>query len=200
MTQPKRIRRTREVARDTILAAAEKLLISKGPQSLKLSDVAKTAKVVNATVIHHFGTIEGVQVALMERMVQRLAKGILAAESPEDRFERSNIGVPLLFDAFETRGTARLAAWLELTGEFRRLVAARSAMETVIKKRIATKGVPRKSAEDIVLVSVMMAMAVGLFGVSLTELLGRDPGAARRVALEVLRTHIEIMKNETKKK
>jgi AcrR family transcriptional regulator len=199
-TQPKRTRRTREVACETILAAAEKLLLGEGPQSLKLNDVAKTAKVVNATVIHHFGSIEGVQIALMERMVQRLTEEILAAEAPDDRVERSKLETPLLFDAFETRGAARLAAWLELTGEFHRLAAARSAMKEVISKRVATKGIPRKSAEDMVLVSVMLAMAVGLFGASLTELLGREPGTARRVALETLRTHLEIMKKEARKK
>ncbi len=199
-TGPTRTRRPREAAQEHILAAAEKLLLEKGPQSLKLAEVAAAAGVANATVIHHFKSIDGVQTALMERMTRQLVDAILASEAPKDRLARSKIGTPLLFDVFENRGAARLAAWLELTGEFRRLKGAKSALSELIDKRIATQGVSKETAEDLVLVGVMLAISVGLVGSSLSKLLGKPPDTARRVALAAFQTQVAIMQDKIKKK
>ncbi|WP_158792263.1 TetR/AcrR family transcriptional regulator [Granulicella sp. L60] len=196
---PTRTRRPREAAREHILAAAEKLLVEKGPQSLKLAEVAAEAGVVNATVLHHFNSIDGVQTALMERMTGQLVDAILASEAPQDRLERSKIGIPLLFDVFENKGAARLAAWLELTGEFRRLEGAKLAMSKLIKKRIATQGVSKETAEDLVLVGVMLAISVGLVGPSLCELLGRPPETARRLAIAAMQAQVAIMQEKMRK-
>jgi AcrR family transcriptional regulator len=198
--RPSRIRRPREASQEHILAAAEKLLLEKGPQSLKLAEVAAEAGVVNATVLHHFNSMDGLQSALMERMTRQLVDAILASEAPKDRLERSKIGIPMLFDVFESRGAARLAAWLELTGEFRRLEGAKSAMSDLIDKRIATQGVSKESAEDLVLVGVMLAISVGLVGSSLCELLGKPPETARRVAIAALRAQVAIMQGNIKNK
>jgi AcrR family transcriptional regulator len=196
---PTRTRRPRAAAREHILAAAERLLLQKGPQSLKLADVAAAAGVVNATVIHHFNSIDGVQVALMERMARQLTEEILASEAPQDRLARSKVGTQLLFDVFENRGAARLAAWLELTGEFRRLEGAKSALAGLIDKRIATQGVSRQEAEDLVLVGVMLAISVGLVGSSLCKLLGRPPETARRLAITALQTQVAIIQDKIRK-
>ena len=40
-------------------------------------------------------------------------------------------GASVLFDAFESKGAARLAAWLELTGETRRFALVRDAVRRV---------------------------------------------------------------------
>ncbi|HBH89080.1 MAG TPA: TetR/AcrR family transcriptional regulator, partial [Hyphomonadaceae bacterium] len=82
-TQP-RIRRTPEESRANILASAERLLTEQGPQTLRLADVAKEAGVANATVLHHFGTIDGVHTALMERMIAELVEKVMAIELTED--------------------------------------------------------------------------------------------------------------------
>jgi len=79
-----RIRRTPEESRANILAAAEALLVEQGPQSLRLADVAKAAGVANATVLHHFGSIDAVQQALMERMIADLVESVMAIEVPAD--------------------------------------------------------------------------------------------------------------------
>ena len=71
---PARVRRSPEASRDNILIAAERLLVRTGPQSLRLADVAKEAGVANATVLHHFATIDGVQAALMEKMIANTQK------------------------------------------------------------------------------------------------------------------------------
>lgn len=183
-----RVRRSPEAARENILAAAEILLIERGPQALKLADVAAAAGVVHATVLHHFGSIADVHTALMERMIRQLVAQILETDNPDEPVAtRAESGARALFDAFESRGAARLAAWLELTGESRRLTLVREAVNEVVANRLAPKGLDPAAAEDLVLVSVALAMGVGLFGDSLAELMGKPPGRTRELAANLLR-------------
>lgn len=187
--KPPRIRRSPEAARETILAAAERLLLETGPQSLKLAEVAAEAGLANATVLHHFGSVDGVQTALMDRMIAQLAANIMAVNANEPKS-----GLRALFDAFETRGGARLAAWLELTGESHRLTASvRKAVQDVVAKRMAGSGLSRADAEDLVIVAVVLAMGTGLFGRSLATLLGKPANRARERAIELLAARLAAL-------
>ncbi len=187
-----RIRRTPEESRANILAAAESLLVEQGPQSLRLADVAKAAGVANATVLHHFGSIDAVQQALMERMIADLVDSIMAVEIPADAPEEARAeGLKTLFDALETPGAARLAAWLELTDETRRLTVVREAVQEVAQKKISQAGVPEEIAEDMILLSVTLALGVGLFGPSLGRLIGKPEGRARELTLQMLLANLQ---------
>ncbi|MFC3070228.1 TetR/AcrR family transcriptional regulator [Phenylobacterium soli] len=188
-----RARRSPEAARENILAAAESLLLEKGPQALKLTDVAARAGIAHATVLHHFGSIGDVQTALMERMIRQLVVQILEGE-PAAEPGGPETSAQALFDAFESRGAARLAAWLELTGEARRLTMVREAVQEVIANRMAHNGLPAEATEDLVLVSVVLAMGVGLFGQSLAQLMGRPPETSRRLALDLLRASMTTLR------
>ncbi|MBI1399703.1 TetR/AcrR family transcriptional regulator [Hyphomonas sp.] len=188
---PPRIRRSPEASRENILIAAERLLVGQGPQSLRLADVAKEAGVANATVLHHFGTIDGVQAALMEKMIAELVSGLMAMDVPDDPRAARAAAIQNLFDAFETKGAARLAAWLELTDESRRLRTVREAVQTVIRLKIGAEEADEARLEDAILVSVILAIGVGLFGPTLSELLGKPRGRARAAALRLLETGLE---------
>ena len=136
-----RRRRQPEAARDNILAAAEALLIAEGPQSLKLVDVARAAGVSNATVLHHFGSIAEAQTALMQRMVRQLVFEILTiARRDSAAAQSATEEIAALFDAFESRGSARLAAWLELTGEARRMTFVQTAVREVVEILLRAQG------------------------------------------------------------
>jgi len=183
---PGRIRRSSEASRENILAAAERLLISQGPQSLRLADVARASGVANATVLHHFGTIGAVQGALMEKMIAELVSGLLSMDVPGDPRVARGTALQNLFDAFETKGAARLAAWLEMTGEAKRLGSVRQAVQTVVRRKIGAGQADEARIEDAVLVSVILAIGVGLFGPTLSELLGKPRSRTRAVALKLL--------------
>jgi len=184
-----RVRRSPEAARENILAAAEALLVEHGPQAIKLADVAKAAGVVHANVIHHFGSIAGVETALMERMIRQLADKIIAGFNEEGA--TPGFGAQALFDAFETKGAARLAAWLELTGEGRRMTLVRAVVDQVVQTRLAREVVAdREAAVDFILLNIILAIGVGLFGPTLSELLGRPPERARELALELIQGRI----------
>ena len=188
-----RRRRAPHEARENILLAAEAMLTSAGPQSLKLAQVAKAAGVSNASVLHHFSSIDRVQGALMERMVRNLVDEIIAlTERPSDSARGAAEGVTALFDAFESRGAARLAAWLELTGQGRRLDGVRDAIREVIDRRRAQyPEVSSDALEDFLLACITVALGVGLFGPTLGELLGRPAGQVRQVALALVLGEIQ---------
>lgn len=186
-----RVRRPLEEARGHILAAAERLLIEEGPLSLKLVDVAAAAGVVNATVLHHFGSIGGLHSALMERMIEQLVAQVLALGSYEgDAPEQAGAGIAVLFDVFETRGAARLAAWLQLTGEWRRMTVVHAAVQKVVEQRTSRGGMSHEDAADLVLVSVVMAMGAGLFGRAFSEQLGKPAGHARALVEAMLHERV----------
>ncbi|MEH6411638.1 MAG: TetR/AcrR family transcriptional regulator [Hyphomonas sp.] len=187
-----RIRRSPEESRSNILSAAESLLVAQGPQSLRLADVAKAAGVANATVLHHFGSIDAVQKALMERMIADLVAGIMAVNVPqEDPAAAREAALRTLFDAFETRGAARLAAWLELTDETSRLTLVREAVQEVAQTKMAKTNLPADLVEDLILLSVTLAVGVGLFGPSLGQLIGKPPERARELTLQMLLANLE---------
>lgn len=185
-TKTPRIRRSPEASRENILIAAERLLVAHGPQSLRLVDVAKAAGVANATVLHHFGTIDGVQSALMEKMIGELVSGLLEMDLPADPKAARGIAIQKLFDAFENKGAARLAAWLELTDESRRLRTVREAVQTIIRQKINQPELSEAQLEDSILISVILAIGVGLFGPTLGELLGKPSDRARQIAVKLL--------------
>jgi len=185
--QASRLRRSPEQARAHILAAAEAVLVERGPLALKLADVAAAAGVANGTVLHHFGGIDTLHAALMDHMVDQLVADILAISSRAPPDAVTEGAVAALFDVFETRGAARLAAWLELTGEWRRLTRVRKAVRDVVAQRAARGDVDAAEAEDLILVAVMMAMGAGLFGRSLSQLVGKPAGRARELAAALLR-------------
>lgn len=183
-----RVRRGAEESREHILAAAEKLLIEQGPLALKLTEVASMAEVANGNVLHHFGSIDGLHAALMERMTQQLVAEVLAIPERVGSHEAAHDAVmQALFDVFETRGAARLAAWLELTGEWKRLTHVREAVRSVVARRAQMGGLSLAEAEDQVLISVVLAMGAGLFGRSLAQLIGKPAGRTRKIAIELLR-------------
>jgi AcrR family transcriptional regulator len=186
--EARRRRRLPEAARDNILDAAERMLITSGPQSLKLVEVARAAGVSNATVLHHFGSIDEVQAALMRRMVRDLVATVLAInDRVPDALRSSGEAVAALFDAFEARGAARLAAWLELTGEARRLNVVREAVREVMDRRAAHHPeVSREALEDFTLASIVLALGVGLFGPTIGELMDKPLGRARQIAIAML--------------
>jgi hypothetical protein len=116
----------------------------------------------------------------------------MAVEIPADApAEARAVGLKTLFDAFETRGAARLAAWLELTDETSRLTVVREAVQEVAQKKIANTGVPADVAEDLILLSVTLAVGVGLFGPSLGRLIGKPPERAREMTLQMLLGHLQ---------
>jgi len=105
----KRIRRTSEDARAHILDAAEAILAKGGgPAALRLTDVAHQAGVSHPTILHHFGSREGLVRAINRRGFEKLtgtATEQMASMRPGDE------GLKATFAAYR-EGLAQRTIWL----------------------------------------------------------------------------------------
>ena len=108
----KRIRRRPEEARALILDAAEAKMKVDGPAGLRLQEVARAAGVSHPTILHHFGSREGLVLALNQRSVEALRNSVLArmgsAEPGGDNIKRT-------FAAYRD-GVAQRLLWLIQAG------------------------------------------------------------------------------------
>jgi len=109
----KRVRRRPEEARALILDAAEALMTVDGPAGLRLQDVARAAGVSHPTILHHFGSREGLVRALNQRSLEALRNSVLAqlgsGEPGGDSIQRT-------FAAYRD-GVAQRILWLIQSAE-----------------------------------------------------------------------------------
>ena len=108
-TKIKRVRRRPEDAKAQILDAADRIMAKGGgPAALRLQDVAKQAGISHPTILHHFGSREGLVRALNLRAVERLTEttlsGLPGADSSTDSIAKT-------FAAYRD-GLAQRTVWL----------------------------------------------------------------------------------------
>lgn len=111
--KPKRVRRTAEEARRHILEAAEAVLLEQGHGSLTLVTIAKQASMAHSTLLHHFGDIESLKLALAAH-VQKVVLGEVLEKLQPRHGEELDIKelVSYVFARVSESGYARLFAWL----------------------------------------------------------------------------------------
>jgi AcrR family transcriptional regulator len=104
----KRIRRRPEEAKSLILDAAEASMKAGGPAALRLQDVARAAGVSHPTILHHFGSREGLVRALNLRSLEALTAGVI------ERMGEAKSGDEGIKRTFETYrdGLAQRTIWL----------------------------------------------------------------------------------------
>ncbi len=115
-TRAPRRRRTAEEARREILDVAEARFLAGGPGALRLQEIAAEVGVSHPTILHHFGSREGLVRAVTARALEALQQEVLAAlAEPElDRIDVAAL-VERVFSALGERGQARMLAWLALS-------------------------------------------------------------------------------------
>lgn len=116
-TATKRIRRSVEVSKQTILERAEHYLIAEGLNGVKVQKIARDLGLSDAAIHYHFGNRQKLLEALLRFAGQRFVGELTAAI---ERSEMSSFDLAaaarLLSDLYERRGTARLAMSLVLSG------------------------------------------------------------------------------------
>lgn len=110
----KRIRRTPEEARRLILEAAEADMAASGPAGLRLEAVAKAAGVSHPTILHHFGSREGLIHALNGKTVEHLKSVLLGVLNSQPN--SSDDAVAATFAAYRDRLAQRMI-WLLQSGQ-----------------------------------------------------------------------------------
>ena len=167
-----RVRRTPEEARANILEAAEKRLREHGLDGLNVTAVAAEAGISHATLLHHFGSVDGMREALADQMFLSLIKDIVdavGARMPPDKITER------LFKTLSQGGHATLLAWRKVDGSRERKDTA--ALETLFERLMAsaTESLDPQAAADVRRWYYIMSCAAighGLSGNVLASVLG----------------------------
>ncbi|WP_295186296.1 TetR/AcrR family transcriptional regulator [uncultured Brevundimonas sp.] len=187
----RRRRRTPDEARLEALAAARVRLLAGGPDSVTLKAVADDLGVTHANLIHHFGSAEGLQSALMGSMVADLSNALDTAIARL----RTDEGAPLelinaVFDAFADGGAGKLAAWIVLKGDLTHLEPVRAAVNGLVHAIADKLGDPSNPSRDqlssAVLFIAVSAFGDALIGEPLRDMLGQEDDASRKVVAGLL--------------
>jgi AcrR family transcriptional regulator len=185
---PVRRRLSPGASRDAALDAARALLVESGPQAVTLKAVAARIGRTHATLLHHFGSAEELQKALIERMAKSITGTIRDAvirSRAEDQTPREV--VDLTFDAFGKGGAGALASWMILSGNEDALDPILTAIHDLVDELAADEhaAADRPIHED-TLQLVLMALGDALLGAPMARALGLRRDAARDIAYEAL--------------
>jgi AcrR family transcriptional regulator len=107
-----RRRRAPELAREEILAAAERVYVEFQPDQVGLKEIAREAGVSHALINHYFGTYAGLVEATLERRIRALRERILERLRETNVLERPGELLAMLFRALEDPLHLRLTRWL----------------------------------------------------------------------------------------
>jgi AcrR family transcriptional regulator len=161
-----RKRRTAEEARSAILDAAERALVAGGPAGIRLQEVAADVGVSHPTVLHHFGSREGL---------------IEAVQSPKKGTDQVEALLDRVSDTMVNGGHARTFLWLALSGyqpsmEQLRVRSLAEAVHEVRRGLWQAKGKRVPPFEDTYFTVLLPAVALLAMSVMETKEAKKDEG------------------------
>jgi len=189
----RRRRRSADEARSEALVSARNLLLQHGPEGVTLMAVAEDLGMTHGNLIHHFGSADELQSALMAAMVHDLTEAIGKAVGRVRSDESSaRVLVDAVFDAFGQGGAGMLAAWMALSQRQSHLEPIRAAVGELVdaidkKSGPSAEDRPRR-IQSAILIMTLCAFGDAVIGPQLREMLGRDSDSVRRVAARLLPT------------
>jgi AcrR family transcriptional regulator len=155
------------------------MLVAAGPAGIRLQEVAAKAGLSHPTVLHHFGSREGLIEAVVARALESLHASLVATvatapQGPEkvaELFERG-------FETLKDGGHARAIFWLALAGDDRafdqlNLKALAEAVHAVRLGEHAARGYRKAPTFEDTYFSVLLP-ALALLSLSIME--GADAG------------------------
>lgn len=175
-----------EESRDAALEAARSLLIEHGPLGLTLKAVAGRIGRTHANVLHHFGSAEGLQKALIARMAAGITGTIRdAVLRARQQGQESREVVDLVFDAFGRNGAGALASWMILSGNEDALDPILTAIHDLVDELAEGDSRQRPLREE-TLQLVLMALGDALLGGPMARALELPREKAREIAFDSL--------------
>lgn len=184
---PRRRRLAPEESREAALKAARALLIEHGPQGVTLKAVAARVGRTHANLLHHFGSAEGLQHALIARMAGAITSTIRdAVLRAREQGQESREVVDLVFDAFGANGAGALASWMILSGNEDALDPILTAIHDLVEELAEGEAGARRPIREETLQLVLTALGDSLLGGPMARALGLARGKARDLAFEAL--------------
>ena len=112
-----RRRRTADQAKLEILDAARELLLTDGPDGLRLELIAKQTGMTHPNILHHFGSMESLREALHRKVSLDLREGLLGVLTSESKDGSDlNTGLRKVFEEISNPEKGRLLAWVVAAG------------------------------------------------------------------------------------
>ncbi len=174
-----------EASREAALEAARGLLVEVGPQAVTLKAVAARIGRTHANLLHHFGSADGLQKALIASMAAHVVTTIRDAVRRSREIEDPAEVVDLTFDAFGKNGAGALASWMILSGNEDALDPILTAIHDLVEDLAAEQDKQVPIREE-TLQLVLMALGDALFGAALSRALGLSRDRARQLARAML--------------
>jgi len=181
----RRTRRSAASARRLILDAAEKQLAERGAEGVRVQDVAEQLGIAPATVLHHFGSRDGLLGELMVHGAEQL-RSRLEALVADARPDLARLSVELV-ELYASRGYAALYASLARAGQ-RPAPGGPPIFERLLERLCDGRGLEtrrqQERAADAVLVLNLVAFAEALVGSPMRAAVGIADDAPRRARLQ----------------
>lgn len=178
-----RRRRTREEARAEILQVAQRWLEDRGPDAIRIDDIAADIGVSRQAVLHHFGTREELLREVVRLAWLGLFEDLASLTAPLEGTGGSAAAalVERLDDVTRRKGNARLGAWLLLSGQGLPEALFEGAL-AALPSRLAGDGPPEAQREASYALLLVGAALFGdaIFGVRLRQALSLPDGEEAR--------------------
>ena len=180
MAKPKIARRrlSAEEAREAILVAAEKRLLEVGPEGIRLQELAADVGMSHPTILHHFGSRDGLVTAVLTRAMNALEHDLIACFTNIDGEPSQALRTTLdrVDEVMRLRGHARVMAWVALTQpNFEKQSMMKDVVHTIHAARTA-RG-EKTTLEDTVFGALLTSSALfglAILGPGLLSMMGRD--------------------------
>jgi AcrR family transcriptional regulator len=174
-------------SREAALIAAQQLLVESGPQAVTLKAVGARIGRTHANLLHHFGSAEGLQQALIARMAAQITgvirDAVLGNRGGEPDPRRI---VDLVFDAFDSGGAGALASWMILSGNRDALDPILSAVHDLVDELADGVQPPERPIQEETLHLMLMALGDALLGAAMARALNLPRSKARDLAVGML--------------
>lgn len=172
---PRRSRRTPEEARRLVLDAAAVRLQEYGLKGLNIVDIARDAGMTHATVLHHFGSAEKMQRALVEDMTGSLLRDMVTALGGDGDLDGGELCVQL-FEALTAKGHGKLIAWASVTDQRIASEAGDAERGALFSELVGTLSkrlkIDESTARHMVFLTATSALGAALMGDALAPMLG----------------------------
>jgi AcrR family transcriptional regulator len=175
-----RRRRSADEAREEIVTVASRHLVERGPQGIRLDDVASEIGVSRQAILHHYGSREVLLRAVVERAWLGLFRDVAGLVAAMDELAPRDV-LDMVDDTVRTRGNARLGAWLLLTKQGLPVEVFEGALAHLPAQLQART--PGTSLEDTRYALLLMSAALfgdAIFGERLRQALGMPDGPEAR--------------------
>ena len=141
----------------------------------------------HANLLHHFGSAEGLQRALIARMATYITSTIRDAvlSNREGDPDPRRI-VDLVFDAFDSGGAGALASWMILSGNRDALDPILSAVHDLVDELAVGLQPAGRPIQDETLHLVLLALGDTLLGAPMARALDLPRSKARDLAVAML--------------